>query len=353
MRRHPIKPRKYLRDGAERWRVHVPLDLVSDEHPTDRHFSRERDAAEFARQLTEARKSLLGDFIKLPHFEQAEMMRDWLAKKSTNARTVAKACTDCLAEKKSSGLRANSLRALKCSLDSITEALGKKLITLVNADDIKAWLAGHTEWSAKTRLNNLKYASSLFTWCVNNRILTFNPCDGVIRPAVPFKPVQILTVPQIRQLLTTCREEDPALLGFLALVLFGGLRVAEARRCLTSNLMKGTIDLGGESCKLNERRCVKMTTQLAAWIEAWQSDGKLYAAVDMPKFNLRMKSLATLAGVTVPKNGLRHSFCSYNLQIHGALVTSRMANNSETMLNRHYLAMVTDADAKAFAEILP
>ena len=353
MRRHPIRPRKYLRAGQERWRVHVPDDLASDQNARDRHFSRERDAVEFARMLTEARKSLVGDFIKLPQIEQSQMMRDWLAKKASNARTVAEAGRECFTEKKSAGIRRNSLVALKCSLDSMAEAFGEKQITMVVSGDIKAWLAAHPEWSPKSKLNNLKYASSLFNWCVKNQFITANPCGGVIRPVVPFKPVQILTVQSIRQLLKTCFTEDRALLGFLALVLFGGLRVAEARRCLSSNLTKGTIDLGGESCKLNERRCVKMSDQLCAWLGAWQSDGSLYGAVEVPNFANRFQALVKTSGVAMPKNALRHSFCSYSLELLGADATARAANNSPTMLFKHYAAMVSKEDAQAFAGILP
>ena len=357
MRRHPIVPRKWLRDGIPNWKVRVPLDLISPHEPKTRNFRDERDAITYAKSLSTARLSLAAKFLKLPQIEQAKVLRRYEEENSQTNVTVQAAGEKCLTAKRDAGRRKNSLVALGCTLRSIGAAIGAKSIQAVAAADIDGWLSSHPEWSPKTKLNNLKYASSLFAWCVRKRMLTFNPCMGVERPVVPFKAVKILTVAQIRQLLKTCCEEDPALLGFLALVLFGGLRVAEARRCKTSNLANNTIDLGGESCKLNERRCVKMSAQLQSWILVWMQRSAAWAeadgGVEVPNFANRLKSLVKLSGVALPRNGLRHSFCSYNLELLGADATARAANNSPTMLFKHYAAMVSKEDAQAFAGILP
>ena len=355
MRRHPIVPRKWLRDGIPNWKVRVPLDLQSPDPKENKSFNfrNEADAIAKAKVLSVARLSLAAKFLKLPQTEQAKVLRRYEEDNRQMNVTVQAAGEKCLAAKTDAGRRKNSLVAFGCTLRSMTAAFGAKSIQAVAAADIDGWLSSHPEWSPKTKLNNLKYASSLFAWCVRKRMLTFNPCMGVERPVVPFKAVKILTVAQIRQLLKTCCEEDPALLGFLALVLFGGLRVAEARRCKSSNLTNSTIDLGGESCKLNERRCVKMSAQLCAWLSAWQADGQLYGAVDVPDFAHRLQRLQKVSGVTIPKNGLRHSFCSYHLELIGADATARAANNSPTMLFKHYVSQVTKEDAQAFAGILP
>lgn len=353
MRRHPIVPRIWLRDGVQNWKVRIPPDLQSDTEPKTRNFREERLALAFAKNLSNARLSLAAKFLKLPQIEQSKVLRRYEEENAHANITVEQAGKLCLESKRSAGRRENSLCAIGCAFRSMSERFGVKSIQAICADDIDGWLASHAEWSPKTKLNNLKYASSLFAWCERKNLLARNPCKGVERPAVPFKPVQILTVAGIRQILETSRRHDPSLLGFFSLVLFGGLRVAEARRCLASELTGGRVDLGGDKCKLKNRRGFKMTAQLAAWLAAWQADGKLYGSVEVPNFNNRLKSLIKLSGVEVPKNSLRHSMCSYNLQIHGAMITARMANNSETMLNNHYATMVSEEDAQAFAEILP
>lgn len=347
MRRHPIKPRKYYRSGQDRWRVHVPDDLVSKHNARDRHFSQERDAIEFARLLTEARKSLVGTFLKLHQDDQEEIIRIWNERKTLKATPFSAICRDCIEAKKESGVRKNSLAALKCAAASLTESLSDKSVESITPSDIDKWLASHKEWTPKTKLNNYKFASSIFRWCVLRRILTYNPCSGVLPPIVQFKGVSILTVDQIRKLLEACQKHDPGLIGFVALVLFAGLRVAESVRCAPSNIANGVIDLGGSQTKLNLRRCIKISTQLAAWlaVPGVEIGGK--------RIGQRMKALQSVSGVTIPKNALRHSFCSYHLELIGADATARAANNSPQMLFKHYAATVTAADAQAFAGILP
>jgi hypothetical protein len=161
---------------------------------------------------------------------------------------------------------------------------------------------------------------------------------------VLFKPVTILSLPEIRKLLKSAKDKDPALIGFISLVLFGGLRAAESEKCQPEFIQNGMIDLGGEFCKLNERRCIKISSQLAAWLAV---PGVQIG--EHKNLALRIKNL----GVSLPKNVLRHSFCSYNLPIYGVNETARMANNSPEKLNHHYLAVVSDSQAKEFSEILP
>lgn len=261
---------------------------------------------------------------------------------------VAKSAEQCLAAKFAKGNRKNSLDALRKSLRSLCAVIGDKSIQSVMAKDIEGWLASHADWSPKTRLNNLKYASSLFAWLVRQNHLRRNPCEGVERPKVPFKAVSIRSVDQIEKLLVTCQKSDVALLGYIAPILFGGLRPTESMRCQPETFAKGMIDLGGESCKLNERRCVKISEQLAAWLAV---EGVQIG--NHKNLLARMAELSKLAEVPLPKNILRHCFCSYSLPIYGVDETARMANNSREKLNSHYLALVTIEDAKRFEALRP
>lgn len=343
-----IHPRKILAHGADRWLVHIPKDLQSPNSKKDRTFESARIAAEYAKQLAKERlKPIPNEFNKYPAFEQSEALR-WLAeKRRAQSLTVSEAAEKCLQFKTEAGKCRGSLVAAKCAFRSLGKMIGAKAIQSVASDDISAWLSSHAEWSMKTKLNNYKQASSLFNWCVKTNRLQRNPCVGVEQPKVPFKGVSILSVTDIKNILWAIQKNDPALIGFVALVLFGGLRVTESARCVAGNLVGGVIDLGGAQTKLNLRRCVKISPQIAAWlaVPGVEIGGK--------KLHQRMNAMANMAGVKLTKNCLRHSFCSYSYPLVGAAATARAANNSETMLSRHYLGLVTDEDAKAFAEIFP
>ena len=347
MRISTIQPRKITVRGVVKWLVHVPLDLQSPALPKDRIFTIESDAFAFAKQLTKERlKPRPSEFNKYPAFEQTEALR-WLAeKRKASAITVAEASAQCQ-KSKEVRLRKSSLAAFKSAMASLARHCGTKSIQSVNTGDLDDWLEAHSEWKPKTKLNNLKYASSLFAWCVRRELLVRNPCVGVERPKVLFKPIQILPINDIAALLETCQKTDPALLGFICLVLFGGLRVTESARCTPADLANGRIDLGGEKCKLGNRRGIPINPQLAAWlaVPGVEIGGK--------NLNNRMNVLAKNANVVLTKNCLRHSFCSYNLQLIGAAATARAANNSEAILNRHYLANVTLADAQKFEALRP
>ena len=341
---------KARQTSRRKWYVHVPIGLRALIGKSRQTFEASKAANAFAkdlamkRALIESRRQYAVIFYESG--VGAAFAQSVGAKPAMPDLTLTDAFDRVIASKKQSGKRSNSVATLKCSLKSFAKACQKPAGEVVAAD-VESWLyAG--DYTPKTRKGRLTDLNTAFGWLVQREMLAKNPAAAVESPAVAFKPVKILTVKNIRLLLENSRATDPALLPFLALVLFGGLRVAEARRCKAENLKNGVIDLGGESCKLNERRCIKITEQLAAWLAVVQ-----FETVDVPKFFKRMVALQKASGVTIPPNALRHSFCSYHLELIGADATARAANNSTAMLNRHYLATVSAADAKEFASILP
>lgn len=344
-----IKVRKLPVKTGRMWYVHVPLDLRHLIRKSRQTFAAKTDADAFAkdlaqkRALIESRRQYRVIFYEMPggaSFHQAG------ATSPLPDLTLTDAFAAVIASKKQSGKRSNTVATLTCSLKSFAEACLKPAGEVVAAD-VEDWLYTN-EWTPKTRKGRLTDLNTAFGWLVKRKMLASNPATAVESPAVAFKPVQILSVKNIRLLLESCRVSDPALLPFLSLVLFGGLRVAEARRCKAGNLINGVIDLGGESCKLNERRCIKISEQLAAWLAV-----SPFASVDVPKFFKRMVALQKVSGVVIPPNALRHCFCSYHLPILGAEATARAANNSPAMLNRHYLATVSKEEAEEFMALMP
>lgn len=331
------------------WYVHVPLDLRHLIGKSRQTFATKAAAAAFAkdleqkRVLIESRRQYRAIFYEMPggaSFHQAS------ATSNLPDLTLTEAFARVVAAKKLAGKRANSVSTLACALKSFAKACQKPAGDVLAAD-VESWLYTN-DWTPQTRKGRHTALSTGFAWLKRRQMVAGNPVSAVDSPAVAFKRVQILSVKNIQLLFGTCQSFDPALLPFLSLVLFGGLRVTEARRCKAENLINGVIDIAGENCKLNERRCIKISKQLAAWLAVFQ-----FQFVDVPKFFKRMVALRKASGVEIPQNALRHSFCSYHLPILGADATARAANNSPQMIYKHYAAMVTEEDAKEFANILP
>jgi len=268
-----------------------------------------------------------------------------LGASSAQHKPLADAVREIITAKKNAGRRANSIASLSCSLNSFAAACPKAL-TLITQEDIEAWLLSG-DYSPKTRKNRLIDLKNLFSWCQKRGLIDRNPTAGVETPSVPYKAAGIMAIKDVAVLLNTCKKSDPALLGYLALILFGGLRSKESARALPENIHDGIVDIGGEQTKLNVRRCFPTQPVLAAWLAV---DG-----VEIGGKNIysRFVALRELAGVPIPDNGLRHTAASCWLELLGAKDAAKMLGHSESTLFKHYASKVTTADAKAFAETLP
>ena len=367
MRILPIVPRRVLKHGARVWMVRVPLDLRSAHDPQRRFFGSDKAAATaFAKQLAAARVDVSRQFLRLSPAEQSTLLnvlqelgvdnllaavQAWRVRAQAAAVPLSVVVADCLRAKALAGLRRNYLASLRCSLGSLVRAVGNKNMGEVSAADIAAWLNGNG-WAAKTRAGYLKDVSTLFKFALKQKIVSVNPCLDVERPKVAYKGKPILAAAEWETILRVMRAHDPLMLGYLCPVLFGGLRAREARQVRPENFRNGVIDLddGGQT-KLNVRRAVKVSPQLAAWLAlpgVCPGGGK--------NFKRRWEKLfrrPELAEIVWKKNCHRHSFCSYTLELHGAAVTARMANHSEATLFRDYANKVSRADAEKFAALMP
>lgn len=113
------------------------------------------------------------------------------------------------------------------------------------------------------------------------------------------------------------------------------------------------VNIEGAKAKTRLRRVVPLTPQLRAWLDAAKAHG---AALPPVGWQGKFRHVRTLAGLLSGwnQNSMRHSFCSYHLQLHGnAGQTAMVAGHSEAMLFAHYRERGSTADAAAFFGLLP
>ena len=361
-RKVPIIPRKTMKNGQACWLVRVPVDLKGL-GPKRKFFTEEKQAAAFCKKLTEARGSPAFAFLDLnpEQLTQAvtlwrmfdglssekaiQAVALWRAKHSEAAASVAEVVALCLDSKEAAGVRSNYLKTLKCTLNNFS-ASHSCSIQSVRPDQVSAWL-NRNGWQPKTRLGYLKDVSTLFKFAQRRGMVMSNPCDGVDRPRLDHKPPGIFKVADCQKLLASLLETDPALLGYVAPILFGGLRPAESQRMTAANVRGSVIDLSGEQAKGRRRRVVTITPTLARWLEV---PGVRFENVNLVK---RIRKLAKHAGVRWTHDVLRHSFCSYAMTKFGARQTAEMAGHSEQILFTHYREITSTADADAFWQLTP
>ncbi len=194
---------------------------------------------------------------------------------------------------------------------------------------------------------------TFFRWAVRRKLLSESPADSVPLPLLEGKPPAILTPGEAAALLDACQRERPSLLAWLALALFGGIRSEEARRLAWADVRPDAVNIEGAKAKTRLRRVVPLTPQLRAWLDAAKAHG---AALPPVGWQRKFRHVRTVAGLLSGwnQNSMRHSFCSYHLQLHGnAGQTAMVAGHSEAILFAHYRERVSTEDAAAFFGLLP
>lgn len=342
-----IQPRRYTGKRLT-WYVNVPKDLRAGMGQGRKKFGSKADAEAFAAKLDRKRKfrAFLKEFADFGAFH-ADI--PGVAALSPNGKeftplTLDAAFDSVIASKKLVD-RPNSLATLKCSLKSFAKACHKAAGDVLPAD-VEAWLYAN-DHTPKTRKGRHTDLNTAFGWLVKRRLIARNPVSPVDAPAVAFKKPEILSVDEIEKILRTCEKHDPALIGHIAMILWGGLRRGESARATKKNVIGGVIELTGDQTKLNCARNVKINETLEAWLAV--------AGVELGGKKLfdRMKAIQQISGVTIPQNALRHSASSYWRELIGGIESARLLGHSEGSQLKSYAAKVTPEEAKRFIELRP
>ena len=357
--KRPIVPRRFSRISRVDWRICIPKDIRPHYGQKHRYFRDITAAEACAKELRRKRELLqslrelrliIREFSNSPDIQlvtEAAQPKNaaGLARQELPPLSMADAFDQVVASKKQSGKRANSIASLTCSLKSFAAACHKAAGEVLAAD-VEAWLYAN-DWTPKTRRGRLTDLNTAFGWLVKRELMAKNPAASVETPAVAFKKPEILTVDDVEKILRACEEHDPALIGHVAMILFGGLRRAESARASAGNVVGGVIELTGDQTKLNTARNVQINETLAAWLKVpgVELGGK--------KLFQRMKRIRELAGVEIPQNALRHSAASYWREYLGGIESARMLGHSETVALKSYAAKVTPEEARRFVALRP
>ena len=331
-------------------------------------FFRTKRAAELRMgELERDRKAVGEDWADLPPRERLEVVRVlsemravgvslagvWQAYQTGQAgkAVVSKSLDDVikelLAAKRQANRRENYLANLQLHLEDFAKGREGAAVASVGLGEVEAYLAkAKSAGSRQTRLNRL---STLLSFAVRRGYMASNPCTSVERVNVELPPPKILTVPQCRALLDATRASDAKILPYIALCLFAGVRPAEAARLKWADvdIAAGLLTIDAEDSKTRQRRVVELPNVCVEWL-------KLGGELPASSVRYRLAAVAQAAGLTPwGRDCLRHSAASYWHAMKGEVVTARNLGHSEAMLHKHYRALVTPAQAKAFMELVP
>lgn len=327
------------------------------------------------------------------------------------ARAVADVIAEMLKTKKGDGLSEGYLNHLRYDLKKFAGAFHCNIGTVLGTD-IDTWLRGLSV-SARTRNNLRNSVQTLFGYAKARRYLPkdHDELDAVARAKDGGGEIEVFTPAELVEILN---RADEALIPFLTLGAFAGIRHAEIQRLDWRDIQfeAGIIEIRAKMAKTASRRTIPLLDNLRAWLELHQAPGgpvcrylNVASEIDdlVRRINEARRAVwAKANGVGADKleeaaeeaqkrlakgkgrggkrsrrgelpppgaetakdegwtafawkhNALRHSFISYRVaETQDVAKVSLEAGNSPQMIFKHYRELVRPADAKTWFSIAP
>lgn len=216
---------------------------------------------------------------------------------------------------------------------------------------LESFLASR-EWGAHSKTNMLKYVRAFVVWGSRMGLWgeeAIKACDGVVRPKLRAVLPEVFSPLEMAKLLTGASEQ---ILPYLVLGAFTGIRSAELERLQWEDIdwEAKEIWLTPDITKTNRRRAVPLPDVALEWLSlVAQIRGPIVPAYPQILTN----KLAKETGVKWKANGLRKSFVSYHLALHGNTpLTALISGHDVDTLERNYKALVRKSDAHIWLEQL-
>ena len=297
----------------------------------------------------------------------AEAKRDGLdlraayeAFKLSSAPTIGKTLGECITEtmsvKRAENLRPRYVAGLGNYLKAFAAGREELPISRVTIADIEEWFAGRAE-PPNSRRGNLGRLSTVFDQAWRRGYVPENVCLKVSRPRVEQRPPKIFTPSEAKRLLAACRQQTPALLPWLVLGLFAGIRPDELRRLTWADLdtEQGHALISAATSKVRRRRIVPLHPTALAWLRVCKR-GKPTDPICLAWWPHRVEKTKLLraASTTWDQDILRHSAASYLLALRGdAGKVAHLLGHSAAILESTYKAVVTPSDCQVFWKLTP
>ena len=278
--------------------------------------------------------------------------------------TIGQLVDELIEAKRRDGKAPRYLESLRGYLGRFGQEFGGRPIAAVTPEELDTWLRD-LPYSPKSRLNYRQNIGVLFSYAKRRRMIDSNPVEFTARPKLIDKAPEIFTVEELRALLDAALSMEPDVVPMLAIGAFAGLRDSEIRQLEWNevNLPRGFIEVKAVKAKSARRRLVSIQPNLAVWLQPYSD---LTGAV-VPRGNSQSSSCRDAARTKLlrvrktagiirwPKNGLRHSFCSYRLAAtsNAHLVASELGHTTSHLVYQHYREVVTPEEAERYWQIAP
>lgn len=266
--------------------------------------------------------------------------------------TLSAMMTELFSAKRSAGISERYLQCLAVPLKQFMAGREESPVAAVQFEDVERFVHSVNPASRSTVRARL---STLFNFAVRRGHLVSNPCARLEAMAHRIAPPAIFTVDQVHACLNHF-ENHPRLLAWFALSCFAGLRPEEADRSQWSaiDFTAGLIRVEGQTSKTGQRRVIYPQPMALAWLRhAKDLGGELPLQIGI-RLRLLRQMRPVLGMKKWPKDITRHTAASYWLAASDSVAAvATSLGNSEGILRKHYLALVTRAEAERFWSVMP
>ncbi len=271
--------------------------------------------------------------------------------------TVSALCEIFLQKKESTGKREKTILDYRARINNLAKTYGDTLVSEITTSMLEEWL-DKKKYGGVSRQNYKRIFTVFFNFAVNHNHTHYNPAKGLESVRIDERTPGVLTIPQIKNLLSVCQDEDDDYVPYFALAVFAGIRPEEILRLDWSriNFDKQIVMIDGAISKTRRNRTVEMTDNLKAWLFPLRK--KEGPVVPSGKhFWTRSKQIRANAGVKdIWENDmLRHTFGTYHYAFHeDEGKTVKQMGNSSYVFQKHYNdGLVSKSDAEEFWAITP
>ena len=255
-------------------------------------------------------------------------------------------------------------------LNGLSAAFPSCMVHTLTTSDLEAFLAARGT-AKKTWNNGRTYLHAFFEYCRDDRRrwLSVNPSKALKQHTIARGIPHTETAAKLAEMFafletyagpTKAKNKPGYLVPYFALATFAGIRpsvqggelakvhaTADKRKIIEQGL--GVIRITPEIAKTDDLRQITIQPNLAAWLTR-------YPLADYP---IMARNMGDHVGLVRKRFGLgddvlRHTFVSAHVSKFKSVGgTALEAGNSERIIKKHYLNMMTETEAAAFWGIKP
>ena len=264
----------------------------------------------------------------------------------------------------------SALRDYRRTLNRLADSHPARRVNTITATDVESFLKAQNV--GPKRFNNMRGdLHAFFNYCLSpaRKWTRENPVIGTTKFKIARGIPAIITTEKAAELMAyletySCgaraQHAPGCLVPYFALCLFAGLRPSvddgEIRKLGESpdvakliDRKLGFIRITPDISKVGSIRQVKIRDNLAAWLARYPLDR---FPIILPNMQDKVSVVRKHFGLT--DDVLRHTFISNHVAKWQSLGAAALeAGNSEAMIRKHYLNLVSDEDATAFWAIVP